>query len=130
MKIEDCKEGVKVRWEAGDKSDCGIIIEHKGSIWKDATKEGVWATWDSSNHKYPQHAELKYMTLVEQPLQDTQVITERKYSKEEIVEYMDYIGYINVETNIQGIDDYFTSDNEEERKAINLLKSKGYTVQK
>lgn len=85
----------------------------------------MWVTWDSTNHEYPQHAKLNNLTLVEPPKQE-----ERKYSKEEIIEYMDYIGYINVETNIQGLDDYFTSDNEEERKAIKLLKSKGYTVQK
>lgn len=124
MKIEDCKEGAKVRFESYDEPDYGLIVKHEGSIWKGDNKDSVWATWDSSNHKYPLHVELKYITLVEPPKQE-----ERKYSKEEIVEYMDYIGYINVETNIQGIDDYFTSDNEEERKAINLLKSKGYTVQ-
>lgn len=130
MNIEDCKEGAKVRWEFYGMSDCGIIVKHKGSIWKDDAKDAVWVTWDSTNHEYPQHADLINLTLVEQPLQDTQVNAERKYSKEEIVEYMDYIGYLNVETNIQGIDDYFSADSEEERNAINLLKSKGYTVQK
>lgn len=130
MNIEDCKKGVKVRWEFDGETDCGIIVEHKGSIWKDDTKKAVWATWDNSNHEYLLYAELNNLTLVEQPLQDTQVNAEHKYSKEEIVEYMEYIGYLNVETNIQGLDDYFSADNEEERKAINLLKSKGYTVQK
>ena len=130
MNIEDCKEGAKVRWSFDGETDRGVIVKHKGSIWVNDTKKSVWATWDSSNHEYPLHSELKYMTLVEEPLQDTQVNTERKYSKEEIIEYMDHIGYIGVEIHIQGIDDYFTSDNEEERKAINLLKSKGYTVQK
>lgn len=130
MNIEDCKEGVKVRYEFDGETDYGTIVKYKGSILEDDTKKSVWATWDNTNHEYPQHAELKYMTLVEEPLQDTQVNTERKYSKEEIIEYMDHIGYIGVEIHIQGIDDYFTSDNEEERKAIDLLKSKGYTVQK
>lgn len=131
MKIEDCKEGVKVRWEYDGETDCGIIVKHKGSIWKDDTKESVWATWDSTNHEYPQRVELKNLTLVEQPLQDTQVITERKYSKEDIVEYLTHEGYTGaVSLILEGIDEYFSSDNEEERKAINLLTSKGYTVKK
>src|SRR5574343_252640 len=125
MNIEDCKEGVKVRWDFDGETDYGIIVKHKGSIWVDDTKESVWATWDSSNHEYPQNAELKNLTLIEPPKQ-----SERKYSKEEIIEYMDHIGYINVEANIQGIEEYFSADNEEERKAVQLLKERGYNVTK
>lgn len=125
MNIEDCKEGAKVRWDFDGETDFGIIVKYNGSIWVNDSKNSVWSTWDATNHRHPLYVELKNLTLVEPQKQ-----SERKYSKEEIIEYMESIGYLNVETNIQGLDDYFTSDNEEERKAIKLLKSKGYTVQK
>lgn len=125
MKIEDCEEGVKVRWEAGGRVEEGVIWKENDSIFIG----DEWVLVNFSGEIMSCHADS--LTVIEQPLQDTQVNTERKYSKEEIIEYLTYEGYTGAVSLIMaGLDDYFSPINEEERNAINLLKSKGYTVQK
>lgn len=125
MNIEDCKEGVKVRWEAGGRVEEGVIWEENGSIFRGCD----WVLVNFSGEVMSCHVDC--ITVVEEPAQDTQVMTERKYSKEEIVEYLTYEGcHVAVSKITEGLDGYFSADNEEERKAIGLLKSKGYTVQK
>lgn len=119
MKLEDCKEGMKVRYEFEGGIDYGTITEHEGSIF---TYSGnVWVKWDGD---WTLHSAPEYLTEIKEESLDT----ERKYTKEEIIEYMEHIGYVNVEANIQDIEDYFSADNEDERKAAALLKSKGYTI--
>lgn len=123
MNIEDCKEGMKVRWEFDGYTDEGIICKNYNSIFAASGNEyddpDVWV--DFSNHIVA--CDVTSLTPIE--------TKERTYTKEEIVEYLAYKDcHVAVSKIIEGLDEYFSPINNAEREAIKLLKSKGYTVQK
>lgn len=119
MKIEDCKKGVKVRWEFDGETQDGRLVYASNS-------GSAFVVFEEKEGIYRVH--LSKLTPIE--TEDKVQTKERTYTKEEIIEYMKHIGYTFVDENIRWIEDYFSAKYEEELKAIQLLKERGYNVSK